>query len=132
MRKMDQHKALTLIKRNSALEQLSGDMTTLPNLTRTNELVEKANRLGGEDLKEFIKDLKTEAIQKNWYTTARQNYKKSKKELAKGRQLEIKKCGFFSSQHLVCWVQMQVLKNIAKKAGVAGVKYHIKRLFGKV
>ena len=129
MRTINQHKAINRIKKNAALEQLSGDYKSMPNLQKTNEQIDRASHLGGDDLRDYINELKMDARHHNWYNLARTNYKTGKKEYSQLRKQEAKKNGFFSSAHFVAWVKTKVLKNLAKKAGVTGFRYRFKKYF---
>ena len=127
-----QKKAVKIIKKNSALEQLSGEnFKRIPDHSKTFESIEHAKNLGGDDLVEYINSLKQEAIDNQWHLKARKNYKIALKEYKLEQKQEIKKNGYFSSNNTVAWVKIKVLKNLAHAAGVTGLSYHINRLLHK-
>eukprot|EP00835_Amoeboradix_gromovi_P004043 NODE_294_length_11497_cov_0.618530.p6 type:complete len:147 gc:universal NODE_294_length_11497_cov_0.618530:10752-10312(-) len=128
MRGISQRKALSRIKQNAALERLSGNYKAPPNFQKIDVLIDKARSLGGDELEAFVSELKVEAKKKDWYELARANYKSARKDYVAERKQVAKKFGFFSSPHFVAWVKIQVLKNLAKTAGVSGLKYQWSKL----
>ena len=129
---VDQKKAMKIIKKNAALQQLSGySLTTVQDPQQLNKLTLQASRLGGDDLIDFINSLKQDAIRNHWPSKARSNYVTARKAFQQEQRQEIKSKGRFSSGHTVAWVKIKVLKNLATTAGVTGFTYHFKKLFGK-